>query len=171
MIRFLYTGAQENLGQQIDPEKSLGGFVSSSIIPIRKNNLFQDISYYSMFNEVEEFKAIVIENSGEELSNFRLGYSYDKQRYNIQLAIVELNEDGKMELIGNWRNQPYYAEFYDLSIDDEEDNSVLFETMPKDKKYGIWIKRKVKKYNNQEESTEQKFEFIIKFDENGNWEN
>lgn len=167
MIRFLYTGATENLGEQIDPERSLGGFVSKTIIPNRKNNLFQDISYLTMRNETEEFRAIIIENKfNVDLNNVKIGYLYDKRLYDIEIALVELNEDGKMEMISNSRSQPYYAEFFDASITPDQDDSFDIEVMTVGQKFGIWVKRKVKQVEPQEEPIPQvNFEFIIKYDE------
>ena len=135
MVRFLYTGSQESMGEQIDPERSLGGFASKSIIPNKKNNLFPDISYLTIFNESEDYRAIIMENfSGSDLVDFKLGYRYDKDQYDIQVAVVELNEDGKMEIVGNSKTAPYYAEFFDLSVSDDQDNSLEIPTFLNNKK-------------------------------------
>ena len=172
MIRFLYTGAPSYLSDQTDPENSIGGYCSKSLIPNRPNNLFSDISYLSIFNETEECKAIVIENNtGENIASLNLGYKYDKNLYDIQIAIVELTQDGKMERIGNSKELPYYATFIDASIDELEDNSISIDDFNTDKKYGIWIKRKVKQQNTKScqdilDSTNlisQQFEFVIKY--------
>ena len=172
MVNFLYTGSSEYFKEQTDPEKSLGGYCSKTIIPNRVNNLFQDISYLTSRNETIECKAIVIHNTFEtDLANFSIGYSYDKEKYNIEMALVELNQNNKMEIISNSKDIPYYADFFDASIDEINDYSFNLELFEKDKKYGIWIKRQTKKNTYScsiEESIkvpEKKFEFIIKFDE------
>lgn len=147
MLRFLYTGATSFLGPQIDPEKSLGGFASSSIIPNRKNNLFSDTSYLSNINSVVETKAIILENFTTEenpILNVGIGYRYDDNLYNIEIGIIELNSEGKMEIIQTSKSLPYYATFSDASINEEADNSIIIPEFAANGRYGIWIKRKVK---------------------------
>lgn len=147
MVRFLYTGSNIFMGDQTDPERSLGGFCSKSLLPNRVNNLFSDVSYLSQLNETEECRAIVLENnSGAIINQMFLGYSYDKDLYDIQIAIVDLTADGKMEIIGNSKDLPYYATFEEayVDVDNSIDNSLLFEDIEIDKKIGIWIKRKIK---------------------------
>ena len=146
-MRFLYTGSKQYLSEQFNPEKSLGGFCSNSVIPNRKNNIFSDVSYFSRINEVEECKAVIIENNSENtLTDVSLGYVYDKELYDIQIAIVSLNSENSMELISNSKNLPYYANFFDASIEENLDNSYVFSEIVPNGKYGIWIKRKIKDF-------------------------
>ena len=145
MVRFLYTGSNSYMNDQTDPEKSLGGFCSKSLLPNRNNNLFSDVSYLSQLNETEECKGIVLENnSGLLIDQLFIGYEYDKDSYDIQIAIVELNSDGSMERIGNSKDLPYYAAFQEAYVDALVDNSLLLEDFAIDKKIGIWVKRKIK---------------------------
>lgn len=147
MVRFLYTGSNSFMNDQNDPERSLGGYCSKSIVPNRLNNIFSDISYLSKQNETEECRAIVLENnSGQIINELFLGYFYDKELYDIQIAVVELSTDGKMEIISNSKDIPYYAEFEEafIDIDNNIDNSLFFENFDINKKIGIWIKRKIK---------------------------
>jgi hypothetical protein len=146
-MRFLYTGASDFLREQSDPEQSIGGYVSKSTIPNRINNLFSDISYLSQSNESEECKGIVIENNSQTpISELFLGYSYDKNLYNIQIALVELTKDGKMEKLGNSKELPYYATFLEAFIDvnNSIDDSISIQNFEANSRYGIWIKRKIK---------------------------
>lgn len=173
-MRFLYTGAKEFMQDQTDPDNSIGGFCSKSPVPNRRNNLFSDVSYLSIFNESEECRALVIENNSQSnLNNVFIGYKYDKDLYEIEIAVVELNENGNMERITNTKDIPYYAEFIEAYIGETEDNSIQLD-FPPQQKYGIWVKRKIKR--NKAKScieieagqTENKiidFEFIIKYEE------
>lgn len=174
-MRFLYTGAKEFMLDQTDPDNSLGGFCSKSPVPNRINNLFSDVSYLSIFNENEECRAIVIENnSSNAINDVKIGYKYDKSLYDIQIAVVELNQDGNMERISNSRDIPYYAEFIEADITDTEDNSMELD-FEANKRYGIWVKRKILPQrtkscvdlNNQTTTPLETidFEFIIKYEE------
>lgn len=174
-MRLLYTGAKEFMLDQTDPDNSIGGFCSKSPVPNRINNLFSDVSYLSIFNESEECKAVAIENnSSNTINDVKIGYKYDKNLYDIQIAIVEFNQEGNMERISNSKDIPYYAEFVEANITDTEDNSIELDFEP-NKRYGMWVKRKILPQkskscvdlNNQTTTTPEKidFEFIIKYEE------
>lgn len=147
-MRLLFTGADSYLAKQIDPVKSLGGHISSSIIPNGKmNNLFSDISYITQQDLREEIRAIVLENKELQVAeDVLIGYEYDSDNFEIEIAFVSLdNNEEKMELLSYSDEEPYDAIFYDARKTNEEDKSVNIGNLGVDSRMGIWLKRKMKK--------------------------
>jgi hypothetical protein len=73
-LNIFYTGANVAGGEQAEPRYSLGGYISSSPVPNNYfGNLFTAISQLSEQNEVEETKAIAIQNnSGADFTAFQV---------------------------------------------------------------------------------------------------
>ena len=145
-MRFLYTGASAFLKPQNNPSLSLGGFMSSTVLPNgRMNSLFSDGSYFgSKYGNVET-KALILENeSGVAVNNLKLGYKYTGNLdFMIEVAFVTLQAPDfqQIEKIGNVREMPYYASFIEANIEGLIDNSAALGTMVPSGKLGVWIRR------------------------------
>jgi len=145
-MRFLYTGSQLYLTPQNDPYKSLGGFVSSSVVPNgRLNSLFADASYSGVTVGSVECRALILQNeSGVTVNSLTLGYQYSANPdFDIQIAVVTLNSNQIMEQIGNARDLPYIGTFSEANIDPSipVDNSLQLGSLAANACLGVWIKR------------------------------
>ena len=123
-MMFYLTGASSSLAKsqeapQPDTAKSLGGYVSSSLVPNGELNvLFDLISTYTINKHRDEYVAIGLINK------------YDKKIRNLQLSViagpddickfdiaaVTLDKNFAMEQIPNRYAQPINAEFYDATF-------------------------------------------------------
>lgn len=147
-MRLLYSGAIAYLQPQPNPSASLGGFVSSSIVPnLRINSLFSDGSYFSSKNGSVETKALILENeTSSGITALTIGYEYSTNPdFKIEIAIVSLTSNQLMEQIGNVRDTPYYATFSEANIDPAAsppiDNTLDIGNLAANTRLGIWIRR------------------------------
>lgn len=183
----LYTGAIQPLTGQRNPEKSLGGFVSSTKIPNgRINNLFEDVSYYTKIDKPVQYKAVAIENNtGDALINLKFGINYlqPNPNYKLELAIVSMNAPYvEMEKLEKTIDEPYYAQFVECIYDvaNNIDNRIGVPDLLPNVRYGVWIKKTI--LNPQQNSNltdcdiysegivkpvDTKFEFIMTFGDDG----
>jgi len=144
-MRFYYTGAKTYLGIQQIPFLSLGGFISSSLIPNSAlNNLFSSITPYTIEKGLDEYALIVLKNElGNDVKNIKISFSYENQ--DIKVANLEvsaiLNTNGNFEQINNSTSAPYFGEFHPALSPTE----VCIGNLKKDEYLGIWVKRKIDK--------------------------
>lgn len=146
-MKLYYTGSKTYLGTQQKKEFSLGGFVSSSIVPNSQlGNLFSDITKYTKGNEVTEVIGIILKNeTGSAVSDILFNFSLPENLVaSYQIAAVQLSQDSDgnyyMEEISNQYSLPYYATFYSA---DDSDNKVNLGSLLADGMLGLWIKRTV----------------------------
>jgi hypothetical protein len=79
-----YTGAVKNDQQQNDPSKSLGGWISSSIIPNSKlGNLFSGISDSMIQNPNTQIRVIALKNLTGETKNVTIYTDTPEDSYSI----------------------------------------------------------------------------------------
>lgn len=132
--------------QQIKAKMSLGGGISSSIIPNTSlNNLFGDITNYSIANtkrNVEEYIAIALKNElSTKAENIKIWVEYPEDESNVcsfEIAVVDFNASGQMETIPNNKSKPYYAEF---TANNTSETALDCGDLGIGVKMGIWIKR------------------------------
>jgi hypothetical protein len=146
MIQIYYTGAVSHLSKQANPILSLGGFISSTVIP---NNVLSNI--FGSISLIEEEQIgladhvlIAIKNDGSNaIQNIKLWTSLmvEGASANFEIAIViPTVTDGipVFEKIQDRHSSPYYAQFYStttsskLSISNKVASGDYF---------GVWIKR------------------------------
>lgn len=145
-MRFLYSGAAAVLTPQNNPYLSLGGLVSSTVVPnSRLNSLFSDGSYSSNKQGTVETKALILENeSGSSVTSVTLGYQYSAHPdFKIEIAVVTLTSNQLMEQIGNSRDTPFYGTFSEANIDPSipVNHSLNLGTMTAGLRLGVWIRR------------------------------
>jgi hypothetical protein len=143
-MKLYYTGSKIYLGTQPQKEFSLGGFVSSSIVPNGQfGNLFSDITKYTEGNELTEVIGLVLKNgTGNAVNDILFNFTLpENSSASYQIAVVQLAQDSNgnyyMEEISNQYSLPYYATFYD-AVSQINLGSLLVDGM-----LGIWIKRTV----------------------------
>lgn len=152
-MRFLYSGANAYLLPQTNPSLSLGGFVSSSIVPNgRLNGLFSDGSYKaSKFGSIET-KALILENETQTgVTNITFGYQYSTDPdFKIEVAVVTLSNNQTMEQLQSIRDTPYYGTFHEANVDPDNniDNRLDLGDMAAGLRLGIWIRRTQFKHTN-----------------------
>lgn len=152
MIKYYFTGADNYLDAQVDKDKSLGGYVSSSPIPNDLlGALFGDISAYTVEKKFKDTKAIVIKNeTGAAITGITTYFTNQATVpfLKIEIAAVQLTEDTSctpskfsMEKIINMRSTPINAVFAEpvdigsaVSLGDLDINEML----------GIWIRISLK---------------------------
>jgi hypothetical protein len=120
MIKLYYTGASTPDIPQTDSQKSLGGHISSTVVPNGKlNELFSEVSMaYSSLGK-EEYICLAVKNDSQQslldlkitsiLSN-NVGYPDFASEYEIGFSIP--NSKGEIEKIPNKESAPYYTEFF-----------------------------------------------------------
>lgn len=147
MIKLYYTSKKGENEVQTRPDLSLGGYKSSTLIPNNSvNNLFSDISVYSVVKGQSEFIGIMAKNeSSNPVINLRFWFDFPVgcQR-KIEVAAVDLTEDGQIEGIENPYQQPYYAEFHEA---DGEGSAVDLGGIGAGQSIGIWLKSSINKEN------------------------
>ena len=118
------TGASNSLAKsseapQTDVSKSLGGYISSSMVPNGNvNALFDTISLSTLKNKPKETIAIALVNKFENVvSNVEIKMVTKKDAIGkFKIAAVNVSEDYLMEHIENRYSEPIQAEFHDVDF-------------------------------------------------------
>ena len=118
------TGAANSLAKsseapQTDANKSLGGYVSSTIVPNGYiNELFDMISLSTLKNKPKETIAIALINKFDfAVSNVEIKIVTRKNYIGkFKVAVTEIGEDYLMEHIDNRYSEPMQAEFHDVDF-------------------------------------------------------
>ena len=125
MLLFL-TGANSSLAKtsensQTDPSKSLGGFVSSTVVPnAAMNSLFDLISSYTLEKRQPECVAIALINKFENINATNVKLRIVTQPENeatFKVAAVTLDSNYAMEHIANRYQKPFIGEFHDATFE------------------------------------------------------
>ncbi len=152
-MRFLYSGATAYLLPQNNISLSLGGFVSSTIVPNgRLNSLFSDGSYKAAKFGSVETKALILENETQAgVTGVTFGYQYSVDPdFKIEVAVVTLSNNQSMEQLESIRDTPYYGTFYEANVDPDNniDNRLDLGDIAAGSRLGIWIRRTQFKHTN-----------------------
>jgi hypothetical protein len=139
------------MAAQIDKDKSLGGFVSSSPIPNDLiGNLFGEISAYTIENNFRETKALVIKNEGSAATGLTTWFENLATHpfVNIEIAAVALTENVlctphqfSMEKITSMRGTPIGATFYTAN---SIGTAVSLGNLAAGAMLGIWLRMTLK---------------------------
>jgi hypothetical protein len=141
-MQLLYSGAEAPNKQQTDPNKSLGGYVSSSqIINGKLNNLFAPITKEDVKNNRTSTRLVVFKNDNSIKTNFKV-FTTHTALATYQVAAVSPGLDSLsnpiFELIQDEQGIPYQAT---LSSCDTLPNALIIGTIAANTIIGIWIKR------------------------------
>ena len=123
-MMFYLTGASSSLAKskeapQPDTAKSLGGYVSSSLVPNGElNSLFDLISTYTLDKHRDEYVAIgIINQYGGTIRDVKLSIVTDPDAIcKFDIAAVKLDSNFAMEYIPNRYTQPINAQFYNADF-------------------------------------------------------
>jgi hypothetical protein len=143
MLRLYYTTQNESEKMQDRPDLSLGGFKSSTPVPNASyNNLFGDVSVYSVYSSQEEYIGLTLKNDEETtVTDVRMWFDYPEECQKIlEVAATQFNQSGQMEIIGNSFSRPLYSEFFPA---DGEEGAVDLGDIPAGGVLGIWFKKTV----------------------------
>jgi len=156
-MQLYYTGAKTSEAVQINPELSLGGFKSSSLIANGNiGNLFQTITKFSISQNKKEIRMIVLKNTtGVNVAGLKIWTT--SQKYSkIKIAAVAPAVDAKgvsyFEEIGDQYAIPYQAV---LSSQEGEVNAVIIGSLLAGGMIGVWIQRELDqtKFSNLDKGT------------------
>jgi len=156
MLKLYYTSKKGKDELQSRPDLSLGGFKSATAVPNGSvNNLFSDISLYSVVRGQNEFIALIIKNEGSvALPNLKLWFNFPANcQREVEVAAVELSVDGSMEGVESPYNQPYHATFHKAN---GEENKVELGDLDADEELGLWFKGIVDKEAIKERYSDEK---------------
>jgi hypothetical protein len=145
-MQILYTGTPTPAGQQTDPLKSLGGFVSSTPIPNGSMNaIFPPISRDHIKKRTTDVRLIVLKNeTGSAITGITV-YSTRGDYSSYLMAAVTPGHNTKLncdeyELIVNGHSLPYQAV---LTSCEGSDNAIAIASLAAGASIGLWIQRVV----------------------------
>lgn len=123
MIWLYLTGAQGSIAKsaeqpQPDPTKSLGGFVSSTLVPNNSiNSLFDIVSQLTIEKRLPETIAIGLINGDSDITDIELKIITDNHyQCDFMIAAVGLDESFCMEHISSRYQEPLNATFHDATF-------------------------------------------------------
>lgn len=144
-----YTNSEVYNTPQNIPNKSLGGFLSSSPIPNGEvNSLFDIVSFNSLSKNSFNVVGIMLKNTTNgDINNIKFyfnetGIENNIYDYKIGLAqVVNINNQEIMEKISNSQSIPYNS---NLDICYGINQALILTELKVGKSVGIWLKREIK---------------------------
>lgn len=147
-MQFFYTGAQLFQAIQTDPNLSLGGYISNTIVPNNgANNIFSDISYQTAQQQRVEVKGLILKNTlGIDTTDVLFGYTYPANaNFKVEVAFIQINPTNpqQIEKIPTSQSSPYFATFQEANIDTAHsiNNSVDIGPILNNGNVGVWFRR------------------------------
>jgi hypothetical protein len=142
----LFTGADAPDVPQINADKSLGGFISSSPIPNgRLGNLFSSISKNTVIKDTKEIRLIALKNTtGVIKSNINIYSVTTGKSIKMQLAAVAPATNSSSQLVFEQvydsETLPYQAT---LATHEGSGNAIVIASMAVGETIGIWVYREI----------------------------
>ncbi len=143
-MKLLYTGASQANEEQKDPSKSLGGYISSTLVP---NGVLQSIfsaaSLLSIQQKKKEVRLIALHNESTIIaSNLILTFKLDEDTicdYKIAIVVPSLDNcnNPSFERIDSGNSLPYYAEFNTIN----NNEAIELPDLNANSYFGIWLMR------------------------------
>lgn len=145
-MKLYYTNPDGAGVSQSDPDKSLGGYISTTQLPSDLfGNLFSTISQYGINNDLRETKALMLQNdTGNTATSITLHFDNNSvdNFTAIEMAVVSISTDGNgdafIENIINMRAIPAAATF---SANEGIGSAIAIPDMDDGNIVGIWVKR------------------------------
>ena len=142
-MKLYYTVNSKQGDIQVKINQSLGGFKSGT--PIQNsifNNLFSDLSLFSLERDNNEYIGLIIINELESMtSNIKLWLENETNGYcKYRVAVVELSPINEMESIPTINSMPYFADFYEVPSLEE---AINIPNMDIGDMFGLWIERSI----------------------------
>jgi len=149
-----YTGAQSLNYAQTDPNKSLGGYKSSSPMPNGINgNLFSEVSYKSEHEGIKECRGVTLTNDGnEELTTVQVYFDWDTAPTKTKwyVAVVTLDANFAMKKIQYPQEIPVGVTFVEATTTNKVSVAA---SLPVGSSVGLWVQREVISLDDQTEVT------------------
>ncbi len=169
MIKLYYTGAKEFEGIQKMPSKSLGGNISSSVVPNGlMNSLFSDISLLDLQLGSKQLRILAIKNEGANpITNFTVHVEHDENDENIAdfyigYSLPQADDCGVFgETVEDEEAEPYHSE---LQISKSNLTKLNISNLEKDNYILLYLQRRIKQ---NQLSREQEIDAIQKNYEEG----
>lgn len=140
-MNIYYTNTVTENEEQKKPELSLGGFISSKIVPNDYfGNIFSDISSYTVDNNLNEYIGLMLKNEQDNaVSNILVYFDFPVDAISsIEIAAVTLNVDKSMEILNNRYSAPYVGTFAEA---DGVVNAINIGGLESQSSIGLWFKR------------------------------
>jgi len=173
MLSFSYTGASDFLQEQNDPNQSLGGFISSSIVSNDVlDNLFSSLSNINLEDNLNNYCLLAIKNEDtvNEKTNLRIYWDYQENNIStLEISAVTPSIDSCnryfFEKISNKNSKPLIASFVEA---EGVLNEVVIGNLQPNQYIGIWFNRKIKEEfsDNVYTNTQEYCDELILADEN-----
>lgn len=141
----LFTGAKDEELPQPEPRLSIGGYISNSPVPNGSlNNLFGEISQYTLEKQVIEYRGIALKNTtNATITGAKLFYENlsNDPLVNIRMAVTTPAQDACgwfIEKVANINSRPLNATFVDNRT---LPNAIDLPAINPGGYIGIWIER------------------------------
>lgn len=151
MIKLFYSGGKTPNQPQPRPEKSLGGFLSTTPVNNgRANNLFEDASVVSSHENKSQVIGLFIVNESEApVYQVYVGYVLPLLATSqIRLSVVGVDQiKPALEVLSSNEDLPMIGDFYDLRITDpdlapnENGSGFTVPVLAAGASLGLWVKR------------------------------
>lgn len=143
-MKLYYTGAVGYQKPQSDPNLSLGGFISSTVIPNDKlGNIFPEVSSQTLKSDDFYTIGIVLKNEMLDIQNLKVWTTKEEEDITLEIAFVKPAKDITsrcyLEKLTSPNESPYIGDFLNIN---GEVNKVNLGALAKDEYMGIWIRRK-----------------------------
>ncbi len=154
-MRLYHTNSPTLLGEQKNVQKSVGGYLSSSLLLNGSlNNLFQDITWTDLqkSQEIQDVKCLGLVNINDfDVYNVRIHTSLPVDALiELQLGVSSANSTGlTFERLTNNKELPLSVNFETY---DSDSNTIVIDSMPANSAVGLWVKRTLKSFSFQEDS-------------------
>ncbi len=158
-MRLYYTNSPKPNQPQLDANKSLGGYISSSIIPNDiKHSLFSEASYYTLKNRYTQIRCFALKNTnGSGIENITLSFKFNEDNlFNYYIIVSQPTQDecgDVFELIQNDFSSPYEGTFEEII--DEQILSLDSIVLADGEVVGLWLKRVLKETSTLEKTCSQ----------------
>lgn len=151
MIDIFYSGAESYNKPQTQPNKSIGGFMSSTKILNNKNHtLFQQETYRILSDKKSEYICLILKFPAGDVEDVLIGIEKlnANTNYSIALGFSELSESFEVEKIQDMYTEPYGVTFQpETYASDDDDTANMFDigSRTTTKTIALWLRRDLNK--------------------------
>jgi hypothetical protein len=146
-MRLYYTGASKHLAIQGIPSKSLGGYISSSLVPNGvPGALFSNPTQNEIIKGGTKCVLIALRNiTASDVTNVAVYYTLtDTELYTLEIGLilpgVDSCSDPIFEAISDSKSLPIGIDFQEA---DSLLNAIILPSLPQGAYVGIWVKMEI----------------------------
>lgn len=144
-MKLYYSGASILNGEQNNPLNSIGGFMSSSLVPNGlENSLFPNVNSSEIENGSRHIIGLFLKNdTGAPVSDIDFYFDKDSESiFTYEIGAVQANT-GEIESLVNSNALPFSVNFQ--SADGDSNKVRLVNSLDDNEIIGLWIIRKLAK--------------------------